>query len=131
MLNILTANAAPNLTYPGMNPNYNNALNPRKLAFFNAKVANNTALVSDAPGLDANGVLRDPFGNPYMISLDMNYDNYTSDAFYAPLYQKFNQAQTNMPVEVMIWTAGPDKAIDANADPNTGVNVNRDNITSW
>lgn len=129
IMNILIANGLKT-PVPECNPaNVNNAMNPRKDAFFNAKVVNNTALYADVQGLDANGILRDPFGNPYMITMDMNYDNYCSDAFYAPLYQKVNQPQTNQPVEVMIWTAGPDKAIDKNVDPGTG--VNKDNITSW
>jgi prepilin-type N-terminal cleavage/methylation domain-containing protein len=134
ILNILTANGVTT-PIPECNPanaaplSTANAMNPRKNAFFNAKVANNTALFSDLPGLDYNGILRDPFGNPYMITLDMNYDNYCSDAFYAPLYQKANQVQTNVPVEVMIWTAGPDKTIDPNATPTGG--ANKDNILSW
>jgi prepilin-type N-terminal cleavage/methylation domain-containing protein len=132
VINTLTANATPNVTYTGMNPNFNNALNPRKLGLFNAKIANNSALISDTPGMDANGVLRDPFGNPYIITLDLNYDNYCSDSFYAPLYFNLNpQGQTNMPVEVMVWTAGPDKAVDnaSGATPTGG--ANKDNITSW
>ena len=129
ILNILTANGTAT-PIPECNPaNIGNAMNPRKNAFFNAKVANNTALFSDAPGLDYNGILRDPFGNPYMITVDLNYDNYCSDAFYAPLYQKANLIQTNVPIEVMIWTAGPDKSADINGTPTGG--VNKDNILSW
>jgi prepilin-type N-terminal cleavage/methylation domain-containing protein len=134
VMNILTANTTPNTTYPMLNmnsvpPNPPNQYNPRNHAFFNAKVANNTALVSDIPGLDYNGVMRDPFGNPYMMTLDINYDNQCYDNFYTPLYVQFGFTQTNIPGQVVVWSAGPDRTIDRNTHPNQG--VNKDNIVSW
>jgi prepilin-type N-terminal cleavage/methylation domain-containing protein len=129
VLNIITANPTPNTNFPGMNFNQQNQYNPRNNKFFTARVANNVNAVDDTPGLDYNGVLRDAFGNPYIITIDMNYDNNCSDSFYAPLYQKFSVPQTNVAAEVMIWTAGFDKSIDANVDPGQG--VNKDNILSW
>ncbi|MDB6059127.1 MAG: hypothetical protein JWO95_2971, partial [Verrucomicrobiales bacterium] len=129
VLNVLTANGDPT-PIAACNPqNINNQQNPRKNKFFTAQVANNTNLVSDVGGLDYNGIFRDPFGNPYIITLDINYDGSCSDSWYSALYQKFNVAQTNVPAEVMIWSAGPDKLIDKNVAPGTG--VNKDNILSW
>jgi prepilin-type N-terminal cleavage/methylation domain-containing protein len=132
IINILMANDvtnSPPLAVTSVNVNYFNQYNPRKHLFFQPKVAQSTALISDTPGVDANGIMRDAFGNPVFISLDLNYDNKVNDAFYTPLYKQFNYAQTNVPGEVMIWSAGPDKSIDANVAPNTG--VNKDNILSW
>ncbi len=34
------------------------------------------------PGVDNDLVYRDPWGNPYIISMDLNYDDQTKDAFY-------------------------------------------------
>ena len=114
--------------------------NPRKLIqFFQRRRSANVTAISSAGyrDFDYNGILRDPFGNPYIITLDVNYDNYCSDSFYAPVqYSQQNGAYkgpTNMPVEVMIWTAGQtDKAA---IDPSTGATpksgANKDNITSW
>ena len=34
-------------------------------------------------GVDVNGVYRDPWGNPYIISMDLNYDENCKDAFYS------------------------------------------------
>lgn len=129
VINVLTANGT--VTPIGAcNPqNVNNQQNPQNHKYFSGHVANNTNLISDVSGLDYNGILRDPFGNPYIITLDINYDNNCSDSFYSPLYQKFNVAQTNVPGEVMIWSAGPDKTIDPNVAPDAG--VNKDNIVSW
>jgi prepilin-type N-terminal cleavage/methylation domain-containing protein len=132
VLNILMANDetnVPPLAVDSVNVNFFNQYNPRKHVFFQPKVANSSTLISDTPGVDVNGIIRDPFGNPYMITEDLNYDNKCYDAFYTPLYAKFNVAPTNIPGEVMIWSAGPDKNIDANTDPKQG--VNKDNILSW
>ncbi|MGZ4962127.1 MAG: type II secretion system protein [Limisphaerales bacterium] len=136
IMNILIANGNATPT-PECNPANApptaapNAMNPRKLAFFNAKIANNTSLISDTPGLDANGILRDPFGNPYMITMDMNYDNYCYDAFYGFLYKQVKAPQIIIPGEVMIWTAGYDKSADNSATATPTGGVNKDNITSW
>lgn len=132
VINIITANNntnSPPLATPTMNMNSFDAYNPRKEKFFSAKLNNNTALFSDQPGLDQNGVLRDPFGNPYFITLDLNYDDKCYDAFYTPRYSKDNILSSNVPGEVIIWTAGPDKSIDPNTAANGG--ANKDNIVSW
>jgi prepilin-type N-terminal cleavage/methylation domain-containing protein len=132
VIDILTCNIvtnSPPLVVPGLNPNTYNAYNPRKETFFSAKLNNNTALYSDLPGLDQNSILRDPFGNPYFITLDLNYDDKCYDAFYTPLYNKNNILSSNVPGEVIIWSAGPDKTIDPNVAPTAG--ANKDNILSW
>lgn len=112
-----------------------------------------TEILSDtnSPGVGADGVFRDPWGNPYIISLDANGDEKTRDAFYDsaavsedPLhpgsvfngliktviqlngkdytYYEFNGS-------VMVWSAGPDKKVDPNVGANAG--HNKDNILSW
>ncbi len=136
VLNILQANGNQTPIRDCNIPNEGNALNPRKLALFNAKVANNAALVSDVPGLDYNGILRDPFGNPYIITLDINYDDQCYDSFYGALYDMLNKSgaitntvPTNVPGDVIIWSAGADKNADPNTLPDQG--VNKDNILSW
>jgi hypothetical protein len=95
------------------------------------------------PGVGPDLVYRDPWGNPYIISLDMNYDEKCRDA----LYQKssvsqeagasgftglFNSTGVSDQFEyrghVMIWSLGSDRK--ANAGPaNAG--FNKDNILSW
>ncbi len=47
-----------------------NSLNPRGITFFEPKIAKN-----GEPGLNADGVYRDPWGSPYTFMLDNNYDN--------------------------------------------------------
>src|SRR5207249_2951849 len=110
----------------------NNPLNPRQMPFFHANDSGNY----NSPGIDPSGVFRDPFGNPYIISLDMSGNNRTSDAFYRTAVVSKNPAgggffglsnttdptgmsndfEVNQPV--MIWSFGPD------GDANTGVHAN-------
>ena len=116
--------------------NANHARNPRKLALFNAKPCN-----GPDPGLSvADKVLRDPWGTPYMITLDFDGNNKCID----PIYRKLDGAgltlnsagdlELNGPV--MIWSFGPDKKFDPNpkvppGTPKAKVSYNRDNILSW
>ncbi len=30
---------------------------------------------TNSPGIDTNGVFHDPWGSPYIVTLDLNYDN--------------------------------------------------------
>jgi prepilin-type N-terminal cleavage/methylation domain-containing protein len=51
-------------------PNSGHALNTRRIVFFDAKT---TTKVS-AYGVGPDGVNRDPWGNPYIVVMDLNYD---------------------------------------------------------
>ena len=59
------------------NFNIGHARNPRKLPLFTGKDA-----AGSDPGVGPDLVFRDPWGNPYIISLDMNDDDKTLDGFY-------------------------------------------------
>jgi len=109
-------------------PNVDHKRNPRRNVAFHYKVARGDRM----PGLDNQGpvdegLLRDPFGNPYIITIDMNEDNKCRDAYYSPT------VDSEIPGQVIIWSLGPDGKIN---DPvagqvpnNTGLNA--DNILSW
>jgi len=121
----------------------NNPLNPRQIRLSDAKDSGSY----NSPGIDPSGVFRDPFGNPYIISLDMSGNNRTADAFYRSKMVSQSSGSTgyfglsnvtdpggmgnnfevNQPV--MIWSFGPDGTADANAHANEG--ANKDNILSW
>ena len=110
LLNILrNANAYPNL---------NSAYNPRQLSLISPKIAGNT----NTPGVGADGVFRDPWGNPYIVTLDCDYDDKCQDAFYFPLIKAVAQP-------VMVWSFGPDGKI--NSSKGSKVDENKDNILSW
>jgi prepilin-type N-terminal cleavage/methylation domain-containing protein len=123
--------------------------NPQKVHYLSANIVSDT----NAPGVGPDGVYRDPWGNPYIISIDMNNDEKTRDAFYRldavssdPTDSSGRGLNGLLPVmvngvrtyevnaPVMVWSAGPDKMIDLNKTPNTGKadkGVNKDNVVSW
>jgi prepilin-type N-terminal cleavage/methylation domain-containing protein len=115
--------------------------NPRNIDFLNAKKATDTS----SHGIGPDGVFRDPWGNPYVISLDLNFDEFTRDAFYMLPAVSEDPARPGSSLNglvkrdgfdvfehsgnVMVWSAGPDRQIDPNTKADKG--VNRDNIVSW
>ncbi len=131
--------------YPNGMPTINkdHVKNPRRNKYINPPMVSDT--VSHGVGLD--GVFRDPWGNPYIISFDVNNDGRVRDAFYARqavsqesgptgfngLYNSRDANGNGDNFEyngpVMIWSAGPDKQVDPNTKAILG--LNKDNILSW
>ncbi len=120
--------------------NANHQKNPQRTLFLNAKVQGDT---NTWPGLGPDLVYRDPWGNPYVITMDLNYDEQCKDAFYCQTAVSQQSGNTgynglinpNGTVDnflyhgkVMVWSAGPDKQIIA-GPANSG--VNKDNVVSW
>jgi len=125
-------------------PNYGHAMNPNKVPYLNAKEVGGVKM----PGIGEDGVYRDPWGFPYIISLDANGDNKTRDGFYRqfsvskdparPAGAGFNGLFQAVPAEqnsfeankpIMVWSFGPDRAIDNTAKATVG--FNKDNVLSW
>ena len=132
-------------TYPGSGKptiNNNHVKNPKQTKFLNATMTSDPTL----PGVGPDLVYRDPWGNPYVISMDLNYDDQCEDAFYClkNVSQINGQSGYNGLVnpyisqgisdrfqyhgKVMVWSAGPDKKI-VKGPANQG--VNKDNVLSW
>src|SRR5438045_1785385 len=109
--------------------------NPRHQVFFHAKI-----VAGQAAGLSTDDdVLRDPWGHPYIITLDMNGDDNCADAFYGGLQGADAVGLTlrNVPPppvnllrgSVMIWSFGPDGTADPGAAAKAG--LNKDNVLGW
>jgi len=141
--------------------NNNHVKNPKQVKYLNAKMSGYTPLPSDlnAPGgVDNTGIYRDPWGVPYVITMDLNYDNQCNDSLYTrqavsqnpPIavtaYTQtgfYGLSNTNPPTpptqaqkddfrfngRVMVWSQGPDRQYDPNTPANLG--FNKDNILSW
>jgi prepilin-type N-terminal cleavage/methylation domain-containing protein len=133
--------------------NQGHVKNPQRTRYLNAATPTDIS----SPGVGPDGVYRDPWGNPYVITIDLNYDEKARDAFYRlpsvsqdpsdpsgnrglnGLIKKKDSAgnpvlvngqpvfEVNSPV--MVWSAGPDKQISPNSPANAG--ANKDNILSW
>lgn len=121
--------------------NADNARNPRKTRFIELRMASD----NKSPGLGLDGNYRDPWGNPYVITLDLDGDGYCVDPIYSrPAVTRMpvrlprhidGTVRTNksglvqFPVGVMIWSRGPDGKADPKIPADEGVNL--DNILSW
>jgi prepilin-type N-terminal cleavage/methylation domain-containing protein len=134
---------------------YNHNLNPQQTKFLDGFKSVNWsrnpgaagAGVGKARGIGPDNVLRDPWGNPYIISLDLNYDGKCRDAFYSQAavsrqansgtlgFNGLRQSDPTRPnsyessTSVMVWSLGPDG--QANSGLSANVGVNKDNILSW
>jgi prepilin-type N-terminal cleavage/methylation domain-containing protein len=130
----------------GWTINTNYQKNPQRNIYLNAKMSTDTNNVNGVVGPDL--VYRDPWGNPYVISMDLDEDSQCFDAFYR--LQNVSQTQlgsstgfnglvnpTSNPNtdnfqyhgNVMVWSAGPDKKINPMLPANQ--DLNKDNILSW
>jgi prepilin-type N-terminal cleavage/methylation domain-containing protein len=152
--------------YPngGQTVNANYQKNPQQTIFLNAKMSGYDPAANDPQppgGVDVTGVYRDPWGNPYIITMDLNYDEQCQDTFYsletvsqnnppypAPYVQTgfnglFNPNITaTTPLQlndylyhgkVMVWSAGPPAGGQVLVDPTTPANSanNKNHVLSW
>jgi prepilin-type N-terminal cleavage/methylation domain-containing protein len=151
------------LTFPvsGQTCNTNHQYNPKQIKYLNAKMSgyNPTSPQQNPPGgVDDTGVYRDPWGNPYVMTMNASFSmdgapapgysaQGTSDIFYClqNVSQQNSQAGFNGLMnatdangggnhflfhgKVMVWSAGPDGKVDPNKAANA--DVNKDNILSW
>ncbi|HEX4264757.1 MAG TPA: prepilin-type N-terminal cleavage/methylation domain-containing protein [Verrucomicrobiae bacterium] len=134
--------------YPGGGTNTVNlghVKNTQQVKFLNAQMVDATNL----PGVGPDLVYRDPWGNPYIITMDLNFNENTQDSFYK--LKSVSQANPGQPAGInglvnpsdssgtsddyeyrggaMVWSLGPDKraSITFHADQD----ANRDNVVSW
>ena len=131
-------------SYPNGTPtvNVNHQKNPKQVKYLNAKTVSDNTL----PGVGTDGVYRDPWGNPYIITMNTSYNEQgTRDIFYSQKTVSQQSGQTGFyglfnPTapgtsdnflyhgKVMVWSAGPDKQVE-NGPANAG--KNKDNVLSW
>jgi len=74
----------PNPSFGTSFANANNQKNPQKTQFLNAKMSGYDSLMTGnpSPGVGNDLVYRDLWGNPFIISFDLNYDGQCQDSFY-------------------------------------------------
>jgi prepilin-type N-terminal cleavage/methylation domain-containing protein len=123
--------------------NQGHVKNPNREPLLGARIVNDLA----AAGVGPDGVYRDPWGTPYIISFDLNHDDKCRDAFYRLEKVSKSNNQTGFnglfnavdalgagnnfehPGSILIWSAGPDRTIDPLRKANEG--VNKDNVLGW
>jgi prepilin-type N-terminal cleavage/methylation domain-containing protein len=112
--------------WPEVNGIQQHVYNPQQMLFFNARVA----LDTNSPGIGPDGVFRDPWGNPYIITLDLNHDYKCYDATLDKMYQQENPKPTGplmVPGEAMVWSFGPSKTINL-GQPLNSIHTNKETI---
>ena len=101
-----------------------NALNPRKIVFFEGK----DAAVPTAPksGFGPTGAYFDPWGSQYCVVLDANYDNQLSTI----PYNDFKGATTGPQIGVAAYSLGKDNILGIGGNFKSGT-TNSDDVISW
>lgn len=112
--------------------NFNNALNQKGNTFLNVKVAK---------GVSPNGVgeldrvLRDPWGRPYLVWVDTDYDNRIVNPFPEgagqPVRPATDPAAKFISQPVLVMSFGPDGKADFTLPADARNTVNADNLYSW
>lgn len=96
-------------------------------------------------GLGPDYVYRDPWGSPYIISLDLDYDGQTMDAFYRTDniakdssgnmllgLVNVNKDAAAVRDSIVVWSMGPDKQARNDSPQYNALQApNKDNILSW
>lgn len=117
--------------------------NSKKISYLDAPIAANNI----SGGVGSDGVFRDPWGNPYIISVDMDESGTTTDGFYRKLIEtkvRTVSGNANYPLEItasaVVWSLGPDGKASENPTIPPGVTDpkkilkagdNADNVLSW
>jgi len=118
--------------------NTNHGRNPKKTTYLTPNTADDTF----SAGVGPNGVFRDPFGNPYVISVDLAGDGNVADLFYRETgvsksasiglvrnVDNKTEEEYVLRGSVMIWSPGPDRQVNSKA--SALAKENTDNILGW
>jgi len=127
--------------------NLNHQKNPQQHQFL---APNKMASDIISPGVSTvDYQYRDPWGNPYVISLDLNYNDHVLDCIYGrqTVAQKNGQtgyyglANTDdasgngnnfkLNGNVTVWSLGPDKQASVTIPSPADQGVNKDNVIGW
>jgi prepilin-type N-terminal cleavage/methylation domain-containing protein len=132
--------------------NVGHGKNPQQIKFYDPKMTSDTF----SAGLSTiDYQLRDPWGNPYIITLDVTYSGQCNDALYglqsvsqipgggtAGYNGLVNSKDPNgnsndfdLSGPVMIWSMGPDGRAGPYSDSNNPIRANqeknKDNVLGW
>lgn len=122
--------------------NSDDNLNPLEIRFLNGRFVRD-----HGPGVGLDLIYRDPWGNPYIITMDLNGDGCCRDPFYqmhqvsrnhgAAGFNHLTNYQDSLGQsdefeyvgDVMVWSRGPDGKVDGSKPAN--VPPNQDNVLGW
>lgn len=102
--------------------------NPQQTTFFQAKaaIANTNGVWLGNPGISpTDDILRDPWGEPYIVTIDLSGDNQVFDSWLNMMYQAQYGPGTSLltPGHAVVWSLGPNyKQIDLTKGSKNAVN---------
>jgi type II secretory pathway pseudopilin PulG len=104
------------------------AMNPRQIAFITPPDAKDQT--SPAGGMKSlDGQFYDPWGSPYVIRIDANYDNFVTNPYSSGAgVSKDTSGAFAVQAGVITWSLGKDKA-GGTGDKGTG--TGKDDVISW
>jgi len=99
-------------------------LNPRLVEFIKPPDAKDQNSPRSGMGSTADGQFYDPWGKPYAVRIDADYDGQVGNPYsaHAGAVPKLRQG-------IIAWSYGKDQRSQAGADKNTG--DNKDDVISW
>jgi prepilin-type N-terminal cleavage/methylation domain-containing protein len=133
--------------------NVNHIYNPKKVPFIEGipdvgvrkPASGGMPTIYEPNGIGPDGIWRDPWGSPFIVTVDLNFDNKCRDGFYRKAVVAQDQGNMGMfglrrppnggpddfevNATAIVWSLGPDGAADAAMSAGSG--ANRDNILSW
>jgi prepilin-type N-terminal cleavage/methylation domain-containing protein len=109
-------------------PENGHIYNPHQTKYFNpSKISQDT----NSPGVGPDDVLRDPWGSPYIITLDMNGDGKCYDGTWMGIMTNTpgNGPTFYVPGDAIVWSFGHLKTIALNSGMTNS--INRSLVASW
>jgi prepilin-type N-terminal cleavage/methylation domain-containing protein len=107
--------------FPETNTGAAHIYNPQQLPLFQAKAAPAVGL----PGIGPDDILRDPWGLPYIVTVDLNGDNRAFDPTLSQMYQAqygYGNGPLLVPAHAVVWSLGPNKSINSTLGLNNAAN---------
>jgi prepilin-type N-terminal cleavage/methylation domain-containing protein len=100
--------------------------NSQMTAFYQGKAASGPTSLGagpGSPGIGTDEILRDPWGLPYMVTLDVNGDNRVFDPYLNQMYQnQFPGSTLLIPGHAVVWSFGPPGQINLSLGSRNAVN---------
>jgi prepilin-type N-terminal cleavage/methylation domain-containing protein len=100
--------------------------NPQQTPFFQAKAAlapNAPNTWIGSPGIGNDEILRDPWGQPYIVTLDVQGNNHVFDPYLSSMYQAQTKSSAAVftPGSAVVWSLGP---VTNNINFTVGIKAN-------
>jgi prepilin-type N-terminal cleavage/methylation domain-containing protein len=99
---------------------------PQQTVFYQGRVAAGPPTIGvgpGSPGIGTDEIIRDPWGLPYIVTLDLSGDGRVLDPYLNQMYQNQYPGTTLMvPGQAVVWSFGPTRQIDLTMGSKSAAN---------